>query len=229
MSDMNSVNDRLEAADQDGAYDGKTIGYVVENDDPLGVARIKVKVPNVLDPDQGPIPWCLPSKKSPFGQGPGYGVYGSPKIGSPVRVSFQNGDPHYPVYECDEYLAAHANQKFKDPNTWGYKDPAGNELFVNMTTGAWEWTHQSGNSIKHDGEGNVTLNVVKNSTTTIGGNETATVEGDSTKTVNGSLNFTVQGDAQIAVAGNLDATVGGTANVESAGAMNIKGNPINLN
>jgi uncharacterized protein involved in type VI secretion and phage assembly len=242
---MNSVNDRLADAELDDKYDGLMIGTVVENNDPLGVSRIKVKIPNLLDPDQGPVPWCLPSKHSPFGQGPNYGVYGTPKVGSPVRVSLQGGDPQHPVYEADEYLVANANPKFKDPNTWGFKDPGGSELFVNYQTGAWEFTHQSGTTLKYDGQGNLNLHVAKdrttdivgNDTTTIGGdasttingNETTTIAEDSTTTIQGAMNLTVSGNAAINVTGNLDVTAGGTTNVTSTGAVNITGSTINLN
>lgn len=234
---LNSVNDRLGDADADAAYDGLMLGTVSTNEDPKGIARIKVKVPNVYDTDQGDVPWVLPSKKSPFGQGPGYGVYGSPWLGSPVRVSFQNGDPHYPVYECDEYLAAHANPKFASPKTWGYKDPVGNELYVNMETGAWEFTHQSGLTVKYDGDGNMMVHVPKDSTTDIGGNETETVTGNSQKTVNGTLNLTVQGNAvvsaqsnlQIDVGGNLEITAGGNITMAASGSVDISGSTVNLN
>ena len=234
---MNSVNDRLAEASKDEEYLLPIIGIVEVNEDPLGIARIKVKITNVLDSDQGPVPWCLPTKKSPFGQGPGYGVYGTPAVGSPVRVSFQGGDPHYPVYEADEYLAAHANPKFKDPKTWGYKDPGGSELWVNYDTGAWEWTHQSGTSFKYDGQGNMNMHVAKdqtndvagNVTTTVGGSVNETVTGDVTTTYNQNLNFTVVGNAQIAVQGSLDATIGGNTTLTSGGPLNVSAPTINLN
>lgn len=207
---MNSVNDRLSDAEQDDKYEGLMVGTVVENNDPLGIARIKVQIPNLYDNNQGPIPWCLPSKKSPFGQGPGYGVYGTPKVGSPVRVSLQGGDPQHPVYECDEYLASHANAKFSDPNTWGFKDPGGSELWVNSSTGAWEFTHQSGTTIKHDGEGNVTVHVAKNLSEDVVGNETSTVGGDSTITVQGNLTQSVQGSSTETVQGSSTETIQGS-------------------
>lgn len=207
MSGINSVNDRLQDAVSDDKYDGYIIGEVVENNDPDGIARIKVKVTNVLDSDQGPIPWCLPSKHSPFGQGLGYGVYGSPAVGSPVRLRFQNGDANYPVYEADEYLKAHANPKFKNPKTWGYKDPGGSELWVNYETGAWEWTHQSGNTIKYDGEGNLTTHVVENTTSTIGSNLSITVVGDTMIKSGGQI--TLDAPA-VATTGNLSAGTGWT-------------------
>jgi Type VI secretion system/phage-baseplate injector OB domain/Gp5 C-terminal repeat (3 copies) len=199
----NSVNDRLEEATEDGKYEGYVIGTVTENNDPKGIARIQIKIANVLDTDQGPVPWCLPSKHSPFGQGSGYGVYGSPAVGSPVRITFQNGDPHYPVYEADEYLTAHANPKFKDPKTWGFKDPGGSELFVNYDTGAWEFTHQSGLSLKYDGDGNLTQYIPGDQTETIDGDQTETVGGDSNITIKGALVINVTTDITISAGGNI--------------------------
>lgn len=239
---MNSVNDRLSDAEQDDKYDGFVVGTVVENNDPLGIARVKVRIPELLDSDQGPIPWCLPSKKSPFGQGPNYGVYGAPKIGSPVRVSFQGGDPHHPVYECDEYLAAHANPKFSNPNTWGFKDPGGSELWVNMDTGAWEFTHQSGTTLKYDGSGDVNLHVAKdlsedvigNQTSTIGGNQDTTVQGNSTSNVQGNQTESVQSAASLS-ADTITETAGSsislnapTITISGSGLVTISGGGISL-
>ena len=218
---MNSVNDRLADAEQDDKYDGYIVGTVVEHNDPLGIARVKVRIPELLDNDQGPIPWCLPSKKSPFGQGPNYGVYGTPKVGSPVRVSFQGGDPQHPVYECDEYLAAHANPKFSDPNTWGFKDPGGSELWVNSDTGAWEFTHQSGTTLKYDGAGNTHLHVANDLSEDVVGNETSTIGGDSTTTIQGSQSTAVQGNQDTTVQGNSTANIQGnrTESVQSAASL----------
>jgi uncharacterized protein involved in type VI secretion and phage assembly len=245
MTAINSVNDRLAEAEQDLRYEGYAIGYVTENHDPEGIGRIKVKVPNVLDSDQGPIPWCLPTKNSPWGQGPGYGVYGSPKIGSPVRISFQDGDPHYPIYECDEYLKAHANPKFKEPDTWGFKDWGGSELWVNMTTGAWEFVHQSGSFIKYDGQGNVNTHVQKaethtvvesrttdigaNDSITIHGNEDRVISGNAQQTVQGTLNLTVSGAATITAQSGVTINVTGDVNLTASGNVNIQGAAINLN
>lgn len=207
MSGISSVNDRLQDAVADDSYDGYIIGTVMDNKDPEGIARIKVQVTNVMDANQGPIPWCLPSKHSPFGQGSGYGVYGSPAVGSPVRIRFQNGDPNYPVYEADEYLKTHANAKFKDPKTWGYKDPGGSELWVNYETGAWEWTHQSGCYVKYDAQGNLTTKTVRDTKDEVGNNLTITVVGDTLIKSGGQITL----DAPAVVAtGNLTVGTGWT-------------------
>ncbi len=242
---MNSVNDRLAEASADAQDTGYILGTVVENEDPAGLGRIKASVPNLFDPAQGELPWIGPHKKSPFGVGSGYGVYGSPAIGSQVRIKFQDGDPHYGLYEADEYSKANANAKFKSPKTWGFKDPSGNELFVNMEDQAWEFTHSSGLSLKYDADGNMKLHVPKdleetilgNKITNVTGNITENIDGDQTYGVDGDLTETVSGKYSFTVTGNIDIvsqgkiTINGTGGVDitSAGVVNISGSAINLN
>lgn len=170
---INSANDRINEATTDATDEGYIIGEVVENIDPDGIGRVKVKIPQLFDIGQSAVPWIGAHRQSPFGFGPNFGVYGSPQIGSKIRVKFQEGSAHYGLSEADEYNKAIANSKFKPPDTWGFKDPSGNELFVNLTTKAWEFTHASGTSIKYNAQGDDTqdikgrLDITVASTTTI--------------------------------------------------------------
>lgn len=218
---MSSTNDRLAEATKDQQDDGYFVGIVTDNEDPLGIGRIKINVPNLFDTDQGPVPWIGPTKKSPFGQGAGYGVYGSPAIGSEVLVELQDGDIHYGLHRADFYSAKNANPKFKSPQTWGFKDPSGNELFVDMENKLWEFTTNTGCFVKYDADGNINIHVVKDSTRTVDGKETDTITGDSTKTVGGNFSLTISGDANVSISG--------AATIAAGGACNITGNPINLN
>lgn len=225
---MNSANDRIDQATADAQDEGYKIGTVTENVDPLGLGRIQVNIPELFDSSKGEVPWVGPHKFSPFGIGPNYGVYGSPYVGSEVRVKFQNGDPHYGLAEASEYSKANANPKFKDPQTWGFKDPSGNELFVNMESGAWEFTHSSGSSVKYDQTGDLATVVVANETKQVQGNVDEQVEGNENLTIQGSLNITVQGSATISAATtNIVGT--GEVNITGGGAVNITGAVINLN
>lgn len=233
---LSSLNERISEAVGDSEY-GYLSGTVINNVDPLGIGRIKVRVPELMDNSLGELPWVGPHKSSPFGQGQGYGVYGSPAIGSKVRIRLQNNDLNYGLHEADNYETVDANPKFKDPNTWGFKDPVGNELFVNMSTGDWQFTTKAGTKVFHDGAGNLVVNVVNNETSTVGGNATRTVTGNSTTTVNGSqtdtikggLTITVTGDATISATGNATLSAGGSIAVTAGGSVDITGSTVNLN
>lgn len=242
---LTTVNDRLAEAEEDAKDSGYIIGTVVENVDPVGIGRIKVSVPNLFEPHQGDVPWVGPHKKSPFGIGSGYGVYGSPAIGSQVRIKLQDGDAHYPLFEADEYSKQNANPKFKDPKTWGFKDPSGNELFVNMDTQDWQFTHSSGLTLQYDVDGNLRLHVPGDSTTDIQGDETKTVAGDSATTVTGDITDSTTGNVSHSITGNLTLTITGNISISSsghatitaasgidissAGVINITGSMVNLN
>lgn len=204
---MNSANDRIEEASSDATDTGYIIGTVVDNNDPEGIGRVKVSIPNLFDPAQGAIPWIGAHRQSPFGYGPNFGVYGSPQIGSQVRVKFQEGDAHYGLVEGDEYKTSIANSKFKDPKTWGFRDPSGNELFVNMDTQAWEFTHSSGITIKYDVEGTMTRHIPKDMIGDVGNTWTEDVTGDITITSGGTILFDAP---SVNTSGNLVAGTGAT-------------------
>lgn len=62
---------------------GKYNAIVVDNDDPLGLARLKVQVPEVLGDET--IGWALPC--SPYA-GPGSGFAAVPPVGSHIYVEW---------------------------------------------------------------------------------------------------------------------------------------------
>lgn len=127
------------------------VGTVIDNNDPLGLDRIKVRVPELYEPDRGNVPWCLPIKRSPFGQGSNYGVYGVPSIGSRVCIQIQQNDYDYPVYTGD--LPVSQGSGFNNPNLWGFIDTSGNKLVVDKGSNKWEFTHSGGTVITVDSNG----------------------------------------------------------------------------
>lgn len=153
---FNSVNDKMDQAQQDASEDNYVLATVTDNNDPLGLNRIKVSAKGLFDPEQGEQPWIGAHAYSPFGQGSDFGVYGAPALGSKVKVKLQDGDVNQAQYEASAYVKADANPKFASPKTWGYKDPSGNELFVNMETQDWQFTHSSGDVVNYTAAGDLT-------------------------------------------------------------------------
>lgn len=72
---------------------GKFRGKVKENLDPLGLGRLRVTAPDVLDGEV--LGWALPAV--PYG-GDGVGLFLIPPTGADVWVEFEQGDPDYPVW-----------------------------------------------------------------------------------------------------------------------------------
>lgn len=66
---------------------GKHLAQVVDNDDPSGLGRLRVSVPEVFD--DATTGWCLPS--SPYA-GPNYGFAALPPVGALVWVEWPSGD-----------------------------------------------------------------------------------------------------------------------------------------
>lgn len=226
---INSANDRIDEATTDATDDGYIIGEVVDNVDPDGIGRVKVKIPQLFDIGQSAVPWIGAHRQSPFGFGPNFGVYGSPQVGSKIRVKFQEGSAHYGLSEADEYNKAIANSKFKTPDTWGFKDPSGSELFVNLTTKAWEFTHASGTTIKYNAQGDETIHIIRNRDLTVDGTNTENVTGDQVQVIKGSLNITVTGEIAITTNSQVSIVAGGNIDLTASGTVNISGSTVNLN
>jgi len=71
---------------------GKFRGVVVDNIDPLQLARVLVQVPKVFD---GDARWAMPCVPVAGHQS---GLFLLPPVGAPVWVEFEQGDPELPIW-----------------------------------------------------------------------------------------------------------------------------------
>ena len=165
----------------DTSLKGKLLlGEVVNNDDPLHLDRIQVKIPELFEPDIGELPWCMPAKNPIFGQGKTWGMYGVPAVGSIVIVECQDGDDNFPVYRGFAQIKPNVNAEFDTPQKWGFVDPSNNKLVVDMEAQTFVFTHSSGSILTFDGEQRVQLDC----TTVITNCQDATLNAEKTATVN---------------------------------------------
>ncbi len=86
---------------------GLKIGVVVDNADPLGLGRVRMRIPHYYEP-MGP--WAFPLGTAGGGGGTNtdgsptkQGLHIVPKIGAEVGVFFKDGDPDMPYYLAGHY------------------------------------------------------------------------------------------------------------------------------
>lgn len=70
------------------------IGEVVDRDDPLGLGRIRIRIPGLIEPASN---WAWPLGSSGGGS-EDEGFFNVPQVGAEVAVLFKNGSPDHPYY-----------------------------------------------------------------------------------------------------------------------------------
>lgn len=209
-------------------YDGiKFLGKVVKNEDPLNLDRVQVRVDGLYDPDDGEVPWAGPRKLSSFGIGNGFGIYGVPAVGADVIITLQNGDPHYPMYES---VQRYAHLDYPSGHVWGFVDPDGNKLKVDLQGHTVTFTSSTNVVFHIDNQGNLSVDVP--GTTTVTSQKTISLisEQDMNLNATGSINI----DAGTAV--NIDAgtdvnvtapNINNTGDVDTQGDQTSNGSIVN--
>lgn len=76
-------------------YYGKYAGYVIDNQDPLEIGRVRARVPAVLghEIDTG---WCMPC--APAGGGRDRGMLFVPEVGDTIWIEFAGGELSRPIW-----------------------------------------------------------------------------------------------------------------------------------
>lgn len=187
-------NKRLDRKNSTTEFPGVYRGTVVDNLDPLGAGRVRVRVLSIYDGVRDEhLPWS--QYADPFmGGGVDVGGLFVPDVGARVWVFFENSDFMTPIY----FAGAPAKPHFPSEKSNGeypfnriLKTKAGHVIEIDDSSGEEriKITHKSGTYDLIDKDGNVVQNIV--------GNLTQTVGGDVSQTVGGSLTSVVSGDTQL--------------------------------
>jgi uncharacterized protein involved in type VI secretion and phage assembly len=131
-------------------FPGRYLGTVVDNADPKGLCRVKVKVPEVFrDETAG---WALPS--SPYA-GPGAGFAAVPPVGGLVFVEWPAGDTaRVPIWSGAAWADGDGVEG-AGPDAVVLLTPAGNRVELRDASGdeAIELTASSGAKVTLDSSG----------------------------------------------------------------------------
>lgn len=132
-------------------YYGVYRGIVVDNKDPEFLGRITLKCPAVFDEeiyDDWVCPRGIPSGKN-------WGLFAIPQPGDLIWVSFENGDPQYPLWEYGHWAQKETPEKAqrKDVSNYLFQSPAGQRIEFDDKNGEVLITNKDGNFIKISKDG----------------------------------------------------------------------------
>jgi uncharacterized protein involved in type VI secretion and phage assembly len=112
-------------------FHGKYLGIVVDNDDPKGLSRVRVQVPEVFGDE--PTGWCLPC--SPYA-GSGVGLAAVPPVGSLVFVEWAAGDTsRVPIWSGGAWADGDGVED-AGPEALVLTTPAGHKLVLRDESGS---------------------------------------------------------------------------------------------
>ena len=110
-----------------GKYYSSYRGYVVDNEDPEHMGRVKVRIPSVTKGKEHPT-WAYP--KTQWG-GNGYGMQMLPVKGEIVWVEFEHGDTRFPIWNFAHRAIGEKPEEFISSKIYGIKTPKGQTVIIN--------------------------------------------------------------------------------------------------
>lgn len=115
-----------------GRYYSSYRAFVVDNEDPEGYGRLKLKVPNIYGTHNYDY-WAWPKG---IYSGKNYGIQCVPSKGDLVYVEFEYGDPKKPIWSYGHFGRDTDNNKekpteFDSVKKYGFKTPEGSIVLFN--------------------------------------------------------------------------------------------------
>jgi hypothetical protein len=109
-------------------------GKVVNNNDPEGLGRVQVRIPDIFeDTRDSDLPWAIPKRDALVGDV----LFGVPSIDTLVTVEFQDDNSAFLIYDSVLLSSKNKIQQNSDPNLFGFWS-AKNSVILNKTTGSIE-------------------------------------------------------------------------------------------
>ena len=135
--------------EQFGKYYSEYRATVLNADDPEGLQRIKVVIPEITGTNQAYQQWVFPKSRY---YGDNYGIHILPRKGDTVLITFERGDKDAPLYS----FAPTQKNKVVDSNLLGnkiwLKTKSGCLILINEDTGDMSFTNKHGVKLELKGD-----------------------------------------------------------------------------
>ena len=205
-------------------YYGKYRGFVVDNNDPEQLGRLKVRVPSILG--NTVTGWALPCL--PFGGLADQGLFLVPEVGAQVWVEFEEGELSHPIWTGTFWQSGDVPSEaaIAPPTTRLLKTPSGHRLQFDDASGQEKYTlhHPVGSDMTIDAQGTIQLTDANGAKVTLDVTATQVEVADSSgnKLTMSATGTTVQdgsGNKIEMTAAGVKVTASATVTVEGAAVM----------
>ena len=193
---MLNMGEQLRNSGTPGIKAGKTyVGVVINNDDPLRLQRLQVRVSDIMDGwEDAHLPWAIPEALDHAdGCTEDTGTVNIPINGAKVSIEFLDGNPTHPAYsgyhEDSSTVLQESKHNYPNRKVTRFKDGT---LFVldKVDNVAYLYTPTT---VKLHIKGNVELHIDGNVIEQIDGNVTRYIKGNVDETIDGNLTQHVKG------------------------------------
>jgi hypothetical protein len=195
-------------------------GIVVDNNDPEQLGRIRARIDEFFNGyEDSMLPWAIPDWYHPDGASSSSGMCVIPKIGSAVKITFQEGKKTHPIYggyHVDRTTVIE-EAKYNYPNR---------AVLAKFQNGAIAVLDTKDNIMFLRDPGDLRICIVGNVNLEVYGNVDEVFHGDIHRLIEGSLHETVSGSRVVSVNGSSSEKVGGTKQV-SASSYLVSASSIN--
>lgn len=230
MSFLNFQNDLPGSTIDESAF---YIGTVVDNNDPLKIGRVRVRVPHLLPEDNIPddhCPWAVMRRTGGWGSALDRSEFSVPEKNAKVLVRFVDGCIYSPVYETApvDLQTKISVMETNYPNRYGWRDTDGSVFVVDKLAHTAEYEHQSGLKITVAPDGSITIQSPKDITFVGAQNSTVNLGGDRTEVLSGNDSLSVTKHKIETIGGNHTETTTGAITLTASGSIVIQGASITI-
>jgi hypothetical protein len=222
------------------SFTGIRRGVVVDNNDPYGFGRCKIRVFGVYDElSADVIPWAEYADPFMIGGTVNAGGCFVPAVGAKVWCFFEADDHRQPVYFAGapsaKDMPSNRNSNPEGtvayPNNRVFKSLSGHVIEFDDTPGAERVRilHKSGTETVMYANGDMIERVVGDFTRIVNGNLTEQIVGDVVRQYGGNNKELIGGDSLRTANGQLSEMSGGGSSYLTGGNMSLDGSKIDLN
>lgn len=211
-----SLLDALGGGDRDAiAIAGVVIGIVTNNQDPDGLARVRVRFPWLADDAES---WWA-RVATPMA-GPDRGLYMLPEVDDEVLVAFEHGDPSRPFVVGSLWNGSDSPPESNDGGDNArrtIKSRSGHIVRLDDSDGA-----EKIEIVDKEGTNSITIDSAENTITIMASGDISISSRDGKLTLSGT-------GVEISSQAEVKVTAQSTLNLEASGATSVKGSVVELN